>query len=76
MEVIIALLVIAGFIIASFFEITIFSTPGVFIRRLFLKRKKSFKELYKEHVFLNYFLGLLVIFIIFIAIALVVKLFS
>jgi hypothetical protein len=76
MEVIIALLVIAGFIIASFFEITIFSAPGVFIRRLFLKRKKSFKELYKEHVFLNYFLGLLVIFIIFIAIALVVKLFS
>jgi len=74
MEIILALLITVGFIIASFFEITLLSAPGVFIRRLFLGRKKSFKELYKEHVFLNYFLGLFVVLMLYIAIILVVKL--
>ena len=75
MEIIIAILLIIGFIVATFFEIAIFSAPGVFIRWLFLGRKKSFTELYKDHVFLNFFLGLLVVLIIYIAIILVVKLF-
>ena len=75
MEIIVAILLTVGFIIGTFFEITLLSAPGVFIRKLFLGRKKSFKELYKEHVFLNYFLGLLAVSILYIAIILVVKLF-
>jgi hypothetical protein len=75
MKIIIPLLIIAGFIIGIFFEITLLSVPGVFVRRLFLRQKKSFKELYKEHVFLNYFLGLLVILILSTVIVLIVKLF-
>jgi hypothetical protein len=75
MEIIIALLIAVGFIIAMFFGVALFSAPGAFIRWLFLGRKKSFKELYKEHVFLNYFLGLLAVLILFYATILAVKLF-
>jgi len=57
MEIIIALLIAVGFIIAMFFGVALFSAPSAFIRWLFWGRKKSFKELYKEHVFLNYFWG-------------------
>jgi len=75
MEVIVALFIAVGFIIGMFFGVTLFSVPGIFIRRLFLRRKKSFKELHKERVFLNYFLGLLVVLILYIATILAVKLF-
>ena len=75
MKIIIALLIAVGFIIAMFFGVTLLSAPGAFIRWLFLGRKKSFKELYKEHVFLNYFFGLLAVLILFYATILAVKLF-
>jgi len=76
MEIIIALLIAVGFIIAMFFGVMLPSAPGAFIRWLFLGRKKSFKELYKEHVFLNYFLGLLAVLILFYAAIFAVKLFK
>jgi triphosphoribosyl-dephospho-CoA synthetase len=75
MEVIIALIIVAAFIIGSILEVSLISAPGAFIRRLFSRRKKSFKELYKEYTLLNYFLGFLVILILFVAIVLIVKLF-
>jgi hypothetical protein len=75
MEIITALLIAVGFIIFMIFGVMLPSAPGAFIRWLILGRKKSFKELYKEHVFLNYFLGLLAILILFYAAILAVKLF-
>ena len=75
MEITTALLLVVGFIIFMVFGFMLPSVPGAFIRWLFLGRKKSFKELYKEHVFLNYFLGLLAVLILFYAAILAVKLF-
>jgi hypothetical protein len=75
MQIITALLIAVGFIIVIFFGFMLPSAPGAFIRWLFLGRKKSFKELYKEHVFLDYFLGLLAVLILFYAAILAVKLF-
>jgi len=74
MEVIIALLIAIGFIIGMFFGVALFSAPGALIRRVFLGYKKPFKELYKERVFLNYFLGLLTVLVLYIAIVLIIKL--
>ena len=76
MEIIFALLIIGGFAIGLFLNVALFSAPGAFVRRLFLGRKKSFIELYKERVFLNYFLGLLAFLILLIATSLAVKLLS
>ena len=74
MEVIIALLIPLLFIIGLFLDVALFSAPGAFIRKLFLERKKPFKELYKERIFLNYFLGLMSVLFLYIVIILIVKL--
>ncbi len=75
MELIIILLIPLFFIIGEFLGVALLSVPGAFIRWLFLGRKKPFKELYKERVFLNYILGLVTVLVLYITIVLVVKLF-
>jgi len=74
MEVIIALLIPLVFFIGEFLGVALFSALGAFIRRLFLGRKKPFKELYKERIKLNSFLGFLTVLVLYIAIILIVKL--
>ena len=74
MEVIIALLIAIGFIVGMFLDIALFSAPGALIRRMFLGHKKPYKELYKERVFLNFFLGLLTALVLYVAVVVAVKL--
>jgi len=75
MEIIVALFIAIVFITGMFLDVALFSAPGALIRRLFLGRKKPFKELYKERVFLNYILGLITVLVLYITIVFVVKLF-
>ncbi len=74
MEIIIALLIPLVFIIGEFLGIALLAAPGALIRRLFLGQKKPFKELYKERIRLNSFLGLITVLVLYIAIILIVKL--
>jgi uncharacterized membrane protein (DUF485 family) len=50
------------------------AAPGALIRRLFFGQKKPFKELYKERIRLNSFLGLITVLVLYVAIILIVKL--
>lgn len=75
MEIIVALLIGVLFIIGMFLDVALLSAPGALIRRLFLGRKKPFKELYKERVFMNFILGLVTVLVLYITIVLVIKLF-
>ena len=75
MEIIVALLIAIVIITGMFLDVALLSAPGALIRRLFLGRKKPFKELYKERDFLNYILGLVTVLVLYITIVLVVKLF-
>ncbi len=74
MELILILLIPLLFIIGEFLGIALLAAPGAFIRWLFLGRKKPFKELYKERIRLNSYLGLITVLGLYIAIVLVVKL--
>ncbi len=76
MELILILLIPLLFIIGEFLGTALLSAPGAFIRWLFLGRKKPFKELYKERIRLNSYLGLITVLVLYVAIVLVVKLFS
>ena len=73
-EVILALVIVIVFIFSLFLGVAILSAPGVLVRWLFSGRKKPFKELYRERVFLNYFLGLITVLVLYIAVILIIKL--
>ena len=73
MEVIVALLIAIGFIVGAFLDVALFSAPGALIRRLFLGHKKPFKELYRERRFLNFILGLVTVFVLYIVIILIIR---
>ena len=74
MELIIALLAPLVFIIGLFLSVPLFSALGALIRRLFVGRKKTFKELYKERINVNSFLGFITVLVLYIVIILIVKL--
>ncbi len=75
MELIILLLIPLFFIIGEFLGVALLSVPGAFIRWLFLGRKKPFKEFLKEPTKLNAYLGFITVLVLYIATALVLKLF-
>jgi hypothetical protein len=75
MELIIVLLAPLVFIFGLFLSVALFSALGALIRKLFLGRKKPFKELYKERINVNSFLSLITVLVLYIATALVLKLF-
>jgi len=74
MEVIVVLLITIGFVIGGFLEVAILSAPGAFIRWLIMGRENSFKKFYRNRIFLNYFLGLILILVLYIIVTLAVKL--
>ena len=74
MELIILLLSPFVFIIGLFLSVALFYALGALIRRLFLEQKKPFKELYKERINVNSFFGFITVLVLYISIALVVKL--
>lgn len=76
MEALGAILIIIGFLFGSFLDVAILSTPGAFIRWMISGRKNSFKEFYKKRLFMNYFLGLTTVLVLYIVIILFVKLFT
>lgn len=68
--------IIALFFIEGLLEITILSIPGAFIRWLISRKKKKFKEYYKEKARINTILGLLTLIALFIIVLLIASLFS
>lgn len=64
------------FVIEGFFEVTILSLPGAFIRWMADGRKGSFRKYYKEKAKINTILGVMVFVVLFLITGLLIRAFA
>jgi|GEM_PF-4426195 len=67
------IVIIILFVLEGFFEVTILSIPGAFIRWMVDGRKEAFRKYYKEKAKLNTILGILVFAVLFLITGLLIK---
>ena len=70
------IIIIILFVLEGFFEVTILSLPGAYVRWLVDGRKESFRKYYKEKAKINTILGVIVFVVLFLIIGLLIKVFA